>query len=274
MTVQTQAPTARQVEERCAAEMLLARQRGREADGERAKAHNAFVIAERDRDAAVDAGVRGDADADERLSAALSAVREAAGRVVEAEALSASARRVHLQAEARQRQVRSSCIDELADEAKGLVDEVVRLRDALAEPLRAYVNAYGAAASRWRELRSGAYAKVEALDAERGYDRDPDKLTREASCPACPIDSSVVGKLLAVVPRPPVLSPNYEPDAAPEHYSTVPEPTGPTPLFAGDEGYQEFTLGVEDAPPPGSPIGWREPPSRGELLKAQFDRVR
>ncbi len=270
MTTKAKAPTALEVEQRCAAEMERGRRLGAEAEGEAARAQRAFEQAEAERDAALEAQVRGETDADDRLSVALAAIREAAERVAVARQQSEASRRVYTQAEARQRQVRASLVDELAEDAERLVADAVAARDALEEPLKAYLSAYRTVERRWRQLYAGCREKVAEADRVRGHDRDDMLVAREATCPAAPIDADMIVKVLATEPRPPVMSEGYRPGMAPEQYGTEPEQS--PFLFAGDVGHETHTLGEEEDGPI-EIIGATTPPTPKDFDMAALRRA-
>jgi hypothetical protein len=270
MTTKTKAvaaPSASDVERSCLEQIARAREIGAQCGRDVARARAAFERAEAARRSAVDAEIRGEKDAAQQIERALSAAREAAERVAAAQERGDACRRVRTAAETRLAQVREVLLDELTPDALELTAAAVAARDALREPLSRYQAAWAAAQRRWRELTPGVRARVLQQDAKRGQTRDDSLVSRDASCPPMPLDPADLAKLLSIAPVPPLLAP-AEPDT-PEIADDAPRP-----LFAGDDGWEQHTLGTSDAPAE-TPI-W--PPSHvlsgSELIRAQMKALR
>lgn len=261
-------PSTADLERRLVAEMQRGRRVGSLADGERHRAEAAFAAAEQARERAIEAQVREEPDAEESLGDALAAVRAAADQAAEARDRADAGRRVYEQSRARLHQLRETNIHELRASADELTERALQAQDELAPHLRKFVEAYAAAADRWRELLPGTRAVVEQADRERDYSpfRDEDAIKREAMCPPFPVEPKIIDALLTVVARPACMEPDYEPGR--RAAESLSEPLAMPVIFPGDPDHQVHGVDTVEQGPV-EVIGAVDPPTQAEIEQAQ-----
>jgi hypothetical protein len=190
--------------------------------------------AERARQNALKARVRGDRDAERQLKAAdkarMTAAQEHAAALEEGDA----AKDVARDARAQLAQHRRDHFDELSESAKVLDAQTAVAAEAAAQALEHYLGLYDAAKGRHDQLTPALRLRVEALDRARDVvSRDDAAVQKECESPEAPIDATTINRIRNLTPLPWAMDERFAP-GQPRPTFTVEAPSVPV-FFDSDK---------------------------------------
>jgi hypothetical protein len=192
-------------------EIRTARLAAGAAAAARARATAEVKAAHDRRMAAAEAKARGDVEAADRFHDADHDWHEAQARLELAQVDDEAAGRVRRSAEARLAQLRETQWAEFAAAAEDVVAKCAEAAEALAEPLKRYLDSYFEAVATWRRLSPASQAQVVAADRAVGRYRDLSAVMEDAALPDCPVPLNAAELTRSVMPRPKFLNGDHAP---------------------------------------------------------------